>query len=245
MARCAYCGKDLDESRATFSGDAVFCNDMCRYSFETMGGPKKKTASLEPGIPAKRKKHSQIVASIVSGVAAAVAAGVVGALFSADFTPLKPFDSPDGTFKALLPGKVTEHSETVNTPVGPIVYKAYAAKAKHHEFSIGCSDYPPGVVENSDPRAMLDGARDGAVRNVEGRLLSETIIEMQGCPGRVLRVEVGAGHIVVQKVVLAGSRMYQVIAVCSKGHSLDRKVSDVLDSFRMQSSPCVQPDAGQ
>lgn len=238
MAKCDYCGKELSDNTVLEVGGKAFCNNLCRHSFEKNGSkPKEGAFPSEPKVE-KKQGNSKKTATAVGAIIAAIVAAVVGQLTTGfmqkDFAGLKEFKSPDNSFMVMLPKDVKEEKQAVNTQLGPIEYVSYSAKAKHQEFTIAYSDYPDSFVTATDPKVLLDGSRDGAVRNIQGTLLSETIIDMNGRPGRELRIEGPQKIILKSRIYLVGKRLYQIMAVSQPDHSFDKKIDEVFSSFKIQ-----------
>jgi hypothetical protein len=239
MTKCNYCGKELNDNTILEVGGNVFCNNLCRHSFEKNGS--KSGEGAFPGEPEKEKRQTKSKKKepvIAGAITAAIVAAVVGLLTTGfmqkDFAGLKEFKSPDNSFTVMLPKDVKEEKQAVNTQLGPIEFVSYNAKAKHQEFSIAYSDYPDSFVTATDPQILLDGSRDGALANIQGRLLSETIIDMNGHPGRELRIEGPQKLILKSRLYLVGNRLYQVMAVSKPDHSFDKKIEEVFLSFKIQ-----------
>jgi hypothetical protein len=150
-----------------------------------------------------------------------------------DFTKYEQFKSVEGSFSVLFPNKVSETKETVNTAAGPILMHQFESKAKYHEFIVVYSDYPEGILKVSNSDKILNGARDGSIKNIQGTLLSETFITLNGYPGRELRIEGPQKIILESRIILANQRLYQIIAVCQPEHSFDSIVSKVLKSLEI------------
>jgi hypothetical protein len=147
---------------------------------------------------------------------------------------LKEFEeyySADGRFSVLFPGEPEESLQSVRTAVGQINLVMLTAGSKTSAFVVGYADYPRNVVESSDPEEMLDGARDGAVGNVGGRLTDETTLDFHGHPAREIRVEVAKKTSIRARVILIENRLYQVMVVSKSARILDGKGSEFFDSF--------------
>ena len=65
-----------------------------------------------------------------------------------------------------------------------VMYMAGSSKAG---CAVAYADYPAQLINSTDPQKILDGARNGAVTNVKGRLVSETSIDFHGLPAREVR----------------------------------------------------------
>lgn len=237
MAKCDFCGKELSEITLFQSGDKIFCNNLCRHSYEKNGNKSKEGSFPEEfrlvKNPSTSKKTVTIIGAIITAVVAAVVGELTTGFMQKDFSELKEFKSPDNSFTIMLPKDIKEEKQTVNTQLGPIEYLSYNAKAKYQEFVVAYSDYPDSLVAVSDPKTSLDGARDGAVRNIQGTLLSETIIDMNGYPGRELRIEGPQKIILISRIYLVEKRLYQIMAVSKPDHSFDKKINEVLNSFKI------------
>ena len=238
MSTCSYCGKDLSENSSLQDGTDNFCDNICRRSFDTNGGrPKTGSGTGRTAAAIKPKKSPNKSATTISAIVAAVVAVVVAQLTTGfmqkDFSPLTEYKSPDHSFAVMLPKEVGEQEQTVNTQLGPIKMCIYSAKSKHQEFTVVYSDYPDSYVNTTGPAVILDGARDGAVRNIQGQLLSETLIELQGNPGRELKIEGPRKLIIRSRMYLVKNRLFQIMAISKPDHSFDKKIKDVFDSFRI------------
>jgi hypothetical protein len=147
---------------------------------------------------------------------------------------LKEFEeyySADGRFSVLFPGEPKESLQSVRTAAGQINLVMLTAGSKTSGFAVGYTDYPRNVVESSDPEEMLDGARDGAVRNVGGRLIDETPLDFHGHPAREIRVEAPKKTSIRSRLILIENRLYQLVVISKSARILDEKGSEFFDSF--------------
>jgi hypothetical protein len=94
---------------------------------------------------------------------------------------------PDG-FRAAFPEAPKTETMPTPTAIGNIDQKMFTVTRGDVYFAVSVAEYPAELVAGSDPDAMLDGARDGAVANVSGSLASETRVEVDGRPGRRIRI---------------------------------------------------------
>jgi hypothetical protein len=239
MSTCSYCGKNLSENSLLQDGNNKFCDNFCRRSFDVNGGrPKTGSGINQPAAKTRKSlnKSAATVAAVVSAVVAIVVAQLTTGFMQKDFSKLSEYKSPDHSFIVMLPGNVVEQEQTINTPLGPIKMCMYSAKSKHQEFTVAYSDYPDSFINATDPTVLLDGSRDGAVRNIQGQLLSETLIKLQGHPGRELSIEGPQKIILKSRIYLVKRRLFQVMAISKPGHAFDKKIEDVFDSFTINDS---------
>jgi hypothetical protein len=102
-------------------------------------------------------------------------------------------------------------------------------------YDVLLNDYPKAGIARANPHKLLDSVRDGLVYQTKGRVVSEKPITLANFPGRD-QVIVGANgtHYRV-RLVWAGTRLYQIMAV-TPGEP--RPESNIFfDSFRITGGP--------
>jgi hypothetical protein len=81
-------------------------------------------------------------------------------------------------------------------------------------FAVMWADYPAAALANRTPDSVLDGARDGAVANVKGKLLAEKKLTANGYPGREIRIgSSDKKFVAIDRLYVVKTRLYQVMAV--------------------------------
>jgi hypothetical protein len=143
----------------------------------------------------------------------------------------KEFRSDEGRFTVLMPGKPKAQNQTMDTPVGKVDMVMYMASSGKAGCAVAYADYPEQLINSTDPQKTLDGARNGAIKNVSGRLVSETSISFHGLPARDVRIEIPNKAFVTARFILASPRFYELmlIAPTDKGHEQD--ISQFFNSF--------------
>jgi hypothetical protein len=141
-------------------------------------------------------------------------------------------------FSVVAPATFQKSVKSVDvSPVGKMNYIEYTAKHGNLEYSIACVDYPQELVNKSDPDKILDGSRDGAVNNVNGKLALEEKITFDGHPGRKLGINMkgnkGQNLTLKCRIFLVGNRLYFVGATAPKGEVSISEMDAFLDSFRL------------
>lgn len=143
-----------------------------------------------------------------------------------------PLTSAEGGFRVEMPGEPAREVLTVNTAIGPIELTTFALEERERAFVVSFADYPEEHVRARGPAELLDGARDGAVANLQGRLLTELLIEHEGHPGREFRIEVPGGTATSQvRMFLVENRLYQMVVVTPREQAFSEDVARFLDSF--------------
>lgn len=145
----------------------------------------------------------------------------------------KPYRSDEGSFSILLPGKPNRTVQKIETSVSPLEFVMYQAGSDEIGFIAGYVDYPDMMFENVDIEKMLDGARDGAVQNVKGKLLNEKVLDFHGNPGRELEIEVPNKATLKSRIILIDCRLYQIMAVSDSKSTLNANCPKFFDSFKV------------
>jgi hypothetical protein len=99
-------------------------------------------------------------------------------------------------------------------------------------YAVAFVDYPKEAVASSKPDDLLDGARNGAVEKVKGKLESEEKITMNGFPGRELRIAAPGDLKLSARIYMVKARLYQTIVVAPKAKEVAGNTKRFLDSFK-------------
>jgi len=174
------------------------------------------------------------IAMVIAGCSQASAPIVTETTAPPTPTPAKVFVSETGRFSAALPEDPIEDVQTLPTSAGDLEVHFFTLEKENAIYMVVYSDYPAEVVAQSSPTVMLDGARDGAVSNVQGTLLNEEEITINDYPGRALKVRASDGQATVHsRVYLVDNRLYQVMVVIPGSADLPTEAEDFLDSFKV------------
>lgn len=139
-------------------------------------------------------------------------------------------------FNINMPGTPTKSEQTETTAVGPVQIHMYTLDNGSEGYVVGYSEYPSFVFSQRDADTLLDGARDGAVKNVKGEVLSEHPMSLGKYVGREITGKSPENNFAfTSRLYLANPRMYMLIYL-RKG---DQPISDdgkkFLDSFEIES----------
>ena len=148
------------------------------------------------------------------------------------------FSSETGELRVETPAPFEETQQAIQTPVGPVEIHTFTAEAEDSAYVIAYSDYPSAIVEETNPQALLDSSRDGAVTNLGGTLLSEEAVEIDGYPGRSLVISTGAETdepaTISSRIYLVDNRLYQVLVVIPEGKNVEKAAAGFLESFALE-----------
>jgi len=145
----------------------------------------------------------------------------------------KTFTSDEAGFSISFPGSPTQDAQNVNTPIGAITMHTFMIEKSDVAYMVAYSDYPESLVNQTPPDVILSGARDGAVANIQGRLVNEIFISLQGHLGREIIIEAPAAEAFARvRIYLVENRMYQIMALTStQQESLTDEITNYLNSF--------------
>lgn len=158
----------------------------------------------------------------------------------ADWTEVSP---PGKGFSVLMPSKPAFDKQYMELPFGRMPVSIYSLELDTVTYMVGIITYPKEITRSSDPVGMLTGALGGAIKNVNGRLVHEQEITLNGNPGREVMAE-GAGdgsnnaHLPVGSLMQArlyvvDNQLYQVIAFGAKASLHKADTDQVFSSFQL------------
>lgn len=160
------------------------------------------------------------------------------ALIGCQQTTWEKFSSSEGAFSALMPGTPTQQVRTAKTSSGLVDAYMFLVERRDVAYVVAYSDYPNPMIQAGTPKLILDGARDGAVANVQGKLVRESVISLDGHQGRELQIESPGGKVTVTaRLFLVDRRLYQVMVLMHNDKASSEDVNKFLDSFRIQPQP--------
>ena len=82
-------------------------------------------------------------------------------------------------------------------------------------------------------KKVLDGGREGGVRSIKGKLLSNKDLKLGKYPGQTFDAEVSIGYYRA-RIYLTGKHMIQVIAIGPKEYVDGAEVKKFLDSLKLE-----------
>jgi hypothetical protein len=153
-------------------------------------------------------------------------------------TQAQEFTSEQGRFSVMSPLPLEESTQSVDSELGPIEVHFFMADQADRAYMVGYSDYPQDFIDQTDPDSILDGARDGAVGNVNGKLVSETNLLLDDQhPGREIIITTMLDQdqegTVKSHMYLVGNRLYQVMVIAASGEMSVQEMDDFINSFKL------------
>ncbi len=175
----------------------------------------------------------------MTGKAIPLLLGILLALAGCESSPWKDFHSKEGGFSVTMPGTPVEKRQAFHTQAGPVEAHFFTVEADRGSlvYMVVYGDYPEALMAAGDKEMLLDAARNGAVGNIQGTLVSERTVSLGGHPGRELQVLSADGRLALRmRIYLVNSRQYQVVAVTPKETRSTEDRDRFLDSFRIAGS---------
>lgn len=144
----------------------------------------------------------------------------------------RKFESKHGTFKVMFPGIPIETRNTIRTEMGNVASTRFTmVDGSSVTYDVMYNDYPKGGIAKVNPQHLLDAARDGLVYQTKGRLVAEKRITLGAVPGRDQEILGADGTRYWARLVLAGNRLYQLMAIARPPAQADAQT--FFDSFQL------------
>ncbi|MEO0897924.1 MAG: PsbP-related protein [Bacteroidota bacterium] len=151
------------------------------------------------------------------------------------------YKSEEFGYSISFPGEPEAMDQKVPSAIGELTLNIqYFAEtnegAENFMYMTNCTTYPDGALNLSDStgkKDFFDGAVNGATTNVNGELISQKKIMLDGHEGREMMVEIQEGTVVVlARLYLVGNRMYMLQTMTQKGNENNKITKEFMDSFK-------------
>lgn len=150
---------------------------------------------------------------------------------------IQEFKSETGGFSVMTPAPLQEAVQPVETQSSKIDLHLFSAQQDDIAYFVAYCDYAPDLARPDNAEKMLDGARDGAVGNTHGKLISETAITLAGHPGREVVIEARGEDrppvTIKGRLFMVQNRLYQITVVAPRSRAGDKAMDDFLQSFKL------------
>jgi hypothetical protein len=142
----------------------------------------------------------------------------------------KTYSYPADGFSALFPSEPVEQKQSVPTSAGNIELRTYIAASGAVALYVGACDYG-AAAGSSDPDAVLEGAKNGAVNNVHGHLITSKKVTLGIYPGIAFEADAEGAHL-FGRIYLVGNILYQAF-VAGPSDQPFPDTAKFLDSFQL------------
>jgi hypothetical protein len=152
---------------------------------------------------------------------------------SGKLAPFKEFRSDEGQFAVLMPGKPEVRNDAADMPFGKVNTITYMAGSRKIGCAIAYTDYPALLIKSTDPQKLLNSAKEEAVKNAGGRLISETRIDFHSLPAMDVRIEVPGKAFTAARYVLKNPRFYTLVFFAPTNKDHEQDISQFFNSFKI------------
>ena len=144
------------------------------------------------------------------------------------------FRSDEGRFSVLMPEKPVSQSSTMETKQGRFDSQVFIATHYPLVCMVGYTVIPREVLVANDVDGFFEGFRDQFIKQVGGKLASESSLTLYGHAGREIKVHMFRGELRV-RLVLVGDRLYQLVVIKSdQVVAVDAEIfNKFFDSFKL------------
>jgi hypothetical protein len=119
---------------------------------------------------------------------------------------------PDGGgYSVEMPGEWTSKVEEVDTAIGKLRSPVATVVVGDRAYMTMYTTYPESHIKSRSETAMLDGARDGAVANIEGKLRKEERVVVSNFSGREIIIEAPNGLVLINRFFLMEQTLVQAL----------------------------------
>ena len=142
------------------------------------------------------------------------------------------FESAAGKFRVVFPEAPTTSAGKMRTDIGEVLSTRHTAwDGGGTTYDVRINEYPKAGIDRLTAEKLLDAARDGLIYRANGKLESEKAITWEKLPGRdqVIVAENGMRYRV--RLLLLGSRLYQLTAMARAPNLADEQ--RFIDSFQL------------
>ena len=136
-----------------------------------------------------------------------------------------------------MPGKPNKQSQDIPTASGKATGQMLTLDKGSEAYILAYHDFPAAVANlNIDPKVLLKGASEGAVNNIDGKVVSQRDITVGGNPGTEI---VGSGTKEGKDVEFtirmywAKPRLIQTLYLAEKGKTNKTNAAKFLDSLKI------------
>ncbi|MEH2316216.1 hypothetical protein [Nostoc sp.] len=150
----------------------------------------------------------------------------------------KLFTAPDGRFTILMPGSPNRNTQSQKTYMGKINLEIFVAQPPKQQvaYLVAYNDFPYSYGQMADPQAVLNNARDMALKTTKSHLISQrNIRSSNNHPGKEIEYINSGGKITKSRMYVAEGRLYQVMAITTKKQqkTLAKTITGYLNSFHV------------
>lgn len=153
--------------------------------------------------------------------------------------PWQEFSSEKDNFKVLLPSQPREGTEVVETEIGRVPIRSFAAHLDANYFTVMVAEYPLSFDTNEAANEVLEAGIGAMAAKMKLETVDQKEINFGKYPGREMKAEFLTGVMMVRAFVVK-NRMYMLLTVVDKTSlksPVPTEVKLFYDSFQFLKSP--------
>lgn len=142
------------------------------------------------------------------------------------------YTSLTGGFAVVVPAPL-EESELNN---GDSVVHIFKLENNGYYYGVSYIEFPKETILPSNIENKFDGARDGALRNNQGKLISEEKILFDGYPGRMVVIgfnQSDSDMIMISKYFVISNRLYIILGISKSNKDNTLVIEKFINSFKL------------
>lgn len=141
----------------------------------------------------------------------------------------KEFRCSGGRFTVQMPGTPREQQQDV----AGIPLKTYSVENWSGAYAVAYADIPHSFGDlSSRMTAMLDGAENGMIKNVNAKLLRSSEVKLANkFVGREVKAELPNKGLVLARIFIINRRLYQVVVTGTREWVTSADATKFLDSL--------------
>jgi hypothetical protein len=146
------------------------------------------------------------------------------------------FRSDEGRFSLLMPEKPRSQATTIQTPQGRFEQHAFIASHYPLVCMIAYTDIPRHLLVANNVDEFFESVRDQFIKEVGGKLASESSLSLDGHSGREIEVHMFRGRLRL-RLFLVGDRLY-VLSFANSDKALESDMetpNKFFGSFKLHS----------
>jgi len=208
--------------RETKYGERVSIDEEVRRKLQTEQSIPEAVFNYKPPIPLTPKKDTN--------------AEDINKLFDPGPPIWTEFRSDEGRFSVLMPEKPRSQASSIETPQGRFEQHVFIASHDLLVCMIAYTDIPKPLLVANDLEGFLAGVRDQFIKEVGGKLASESSLSLDGSPGREIKVYMFRGELRL-RLYIVGDRLYMLSVINSDktSNSNEETFNKFFTSFKFNS----------
>ena len=153
------------------------------------------------------------------------------------------FESTPFGFKIEFPAKPTEKTKVINSSVGELTINMFeyaGSKENNSELNLlymaSYTEYPHSIDagQKDKQKELCRKVVDDAVNRVQGKLLKETSISLNGYEGVEARIEYKNGaEVLKMRMYLVDNKMYMLETLTEIAKDNNKSILRFMDSFKL------------